>query len=263
MRCRDRPRGGPGARPPGTAALSMSPTVPPTSVITTSTPALGHRADAPLDLVGDVRDHLHGVAEVLAAALLGDDRRVHLPGGDVRRAGRSRVEEPLVVPDVEVGLGAVVGDEHLAVLERVHRPGIDVEVRVQLLHRHPQAAGRSRRPRGGRQALPEGGGDASGDEHMLGRLRRTHGPPDYRARQPGSDYPRRDALRATPGARRRGLRPPRCRPGRRASGTARATRCSPSTTWTDDSVTDRRRSLRDHHAAVGERRDLCAGASRR
>jgi hypothetical protein len=29
---------------------------------------------ARLDLVGDVRDHLHGLAEVLAAALLRDDR---------------------------------------------------------------------------------------------------------------------------------------------------------------------------------------------
>ena len=53
---------------------------------------------------------------------------------------RFAVEEPLVVPDVEVGLGAVLGDEHLAVLERVHGAGVDVEVGVQLLHRHPQAA---------------------------------------------------------------------------------------------------------------------------
>ena len=33
----------------------------------------GAHADAVLDLVGDVRDHLHGRAEVVAAALLGDD----------------------------------------------------------------------------------------------------------------------------------------------------------------------------------------------
>ncbi len=42
--------------------------------------------------------------------------------------------------DVEVRLGAVLGDEHLAVLERVHRPGIDVEVRVELLHGDAQTA---------------------------------------------------------------------------------------------------------------------------
>ena len=42
-----------------------------------------HCPDPVLDLVGDVRDHLHGVAEVVAAALLGDHAAVDLPGGDV------------------------------------------------------------------------------------------------------------------------------------------------------------------------------------
>ena len=122
----------------------MSPTVPPISVMTTSGRVrllrLGHRQDAALDLVGDVRDHLDGVAEVLAATLLGDDGRIHLPGGDIRRPGQIAVEEALVVADVEVGFSAVLGDEHLAVLKRVHGARIDVEVRVELLHRHLQTA---------------------------------------------------------------------------------------------------------------------------
>ena len=118
---------------------SMSPTVPPTSVITTSMSVAAHGQDAVLDLVGDVRDHLHGVAEVVAATLLGDHLGVDLSGGDVGDLAEVGVQEAFVVTDVEVGLGAVVGDEHLAVLERVHRPGIDVEVGVELLHRHPRA----------------------------------------------------------------------------------------------------------------------------
>jgi hypothetical protein len=40
---------------------SMSPTVPPTSTKTTLDGAR-HFADGGLDLVGDVRDHLHGLA---------------------------------------------------------------------------------------------------------------------------------------------------------------------------------------------------------
>ncbi len=51
------------------------------------------------------------------------------------------VDEALVVAEVEVGLALVVGDEHLAVLEGVHRAGVDVDVRVELLHRDPQAPG--------------------------------------------------------------------------------------------------------------------------
>jgi hypothetical protein len=97
----------------------------------------GHRADAVLDLVGDVRDDLNGVAEVVASPLLGDDARVHLTGGDVRRFGQVHVEEPFVVTHVEVGFRAIVGYEDLTVLERVHRAGVDVEVGVELLHGHP------------------------------------------------------------------------------------------------------------------------------
>ena len=82
---------------------------------------LGDQADALLDLVGDVRDDLDGAAEVVAAALAPDDRVVDAAGGDVRRARRVRVREALVVAEVEVGLGAVLGDEDLAVLVRRHR----------------------------------------------------------------------------------------------------------------------------------------------
>ena len=101
---------------------------------------LGHRQDAPFDLVGDVRDHLDGVAEVLAASFLGDDGRIHLPGGDIGRSGQVAIEEPLVVADVEVSFGSVLGDEDLAVLERVHGARVNVEVGVELLHRDVQPA---------------------------------------------------------------------------------------------------------------------------
>ena len=132
----------------------------------------GHRPDPVLDLVGDVRDHLDGVAEVVAAALLGDHLGVDLAGGDVRDAREVGVQEALVVPDVQVGLGAVVGDEDLAVLERVHRPGVHVEVGVELLHRDPQTAGLQQAAEaGGGEPLAQRGGDASGDEDVLGRLR--------------------------------------------------------------------------------------------
>ena len=78
----------------------------------------GDPRDALLDLVGDVRDDLDRAAEVVAAALLGDDRLVDAPGRDVAQLGQVRVDEALVVAQVEVGLGAVVGDEDLAVLVR-------------------------------------------------------------------------------------------------------------------------------------------------
>ncbi len=43
--------------------------------------------DARLDFVGDVRNHLHGRAQVFAAALFGDDRLVDAAGRHVGLAG--------------------------------------------------------------------------------------------------------------------------------------------------------------------------------
>ena len=88
--------------------------------------------DPLLDLVGDVRDDLDRAAEVVPAPLLGDDRGVDAAGRDVGALGQVLVDEPLVVAEVQVRLGAVVGDEDLAVLVRRHGPRVHVDVRVEL-----------------------------------------------------------------------------------------------------------------------------------
>ena len=149
---------------------SMSPTVPPTSVMSTSTSVCSARpVHAALDLVGDVRDDLHGAAEVVAAALLGDDAVVDAAGGDVAVPLDELVDEALVVAQVEVGLGAVVGDEDLAVLERAHRARVDVDVRVELLDRDLEPALLEQPAEGCRRdALAEPADDAAGDEDVLG-----------------------------------------------------------------------------------------------
>ena len=95
--------------------------------------------DPPLDLIGDVRDDLDGLSQVLTAPLGGDDSRVDRAGGGVGVPRQVLVDEPLVVAEVQVGLAAVVGNEDLAVLERVHRARIDVDVRIQLLDHDPEA----------------------------------------------------------------------------------------------------------------------------
>ena len=131
-----------------------------------------HGEHGVLDLVGDVRDDLDRVAQVVTAALLGDHRRVDLAGGDVGLGGQVDVEEALVVADVQIGLRPVLGDEHLTVLERVHGAGVHVEIRVQLLHGDTEAAGDQQAAEtGGGQALPERGRDPAGDEEMLGKFR--------------------------------------------------------------------------------------------
>ena len=92
-------------------------------------------ADEVLDRVGDVGDDLDGGAEIVAAALAGDDALVDPARGDVVRLAGGNAGEALVMAEVEVGLGAVVGDVDLAMLVGRHRARIDVEIGIEL----PQA----------------------------------------------------------------------------------------------------------------------------
>ena len=183
------------------------------------------RVDAALDLVGDVRDDLDGLAEVVPATFLGDDRQPDLPRRHARPAVQGAADEALVVPEVEVGLAAVVGDEHLAVLERVHRPRVDVEVGVELLHGHGQPARGQQAPeRRGRDALAERGRHTAGDEDEAG-CGGPVGPGRQRRRvRAWRDGHARLLLVDPSGDRRRArARPYRPRPG----GTTRSPRARP------------------------------------
>ena len=98
------------------------------------------RLDALLDLVGDVRNDLYCRTEVIAAALLGDDTLVNPARRVVAVTPGRRVDEALVVAEIQVGFGAVVGDEYLAMLERAHRAWIHVDVGIQLYHADRESA---------------------------------------------------------------------------------------------------------------------------
>ena len=102
--------------------------------------ALGNFLDRCFNLVGDVRNDLDGLAEEIAAALFGQNGFVDAAGGPVVVAGKLGVGEALVVAEVEVGFGAVFGDEDFAVLKRAHGAGIDVKVRIALLKGDFEAA---------------------------------------------------------------------------------------------------------------------------
>jgi len=91
---------------------------------------LRQQLNAAFDLVGDVGNDLHGLAQVLALALLLDDALVDTARRDVVGLRRGLVREALVVPQVEVRLGAVLGDVALAVLVGVERSGVYVDVGV-------------------------------------------------------------------------------------------------------------------------------------
>ena len=102
----------------------MSPTVPPISLITTS---VGVASDARRmrSLISFVMCGMTWTVEPRYSPLrsLRSTAYQIAPAVWFGVAREVLVDEALVVADVEVGLGAVLGDEDLAVLERAHRPG--------------------------------------------------------------------------------------------------------------------------------------------
>ena len=67
--------------------------------------------------------------------------------------------------EIQIGLGAVIGDIDLAMLERRHGAGIHIEVGVELAQTNLVAACLQQRAKGGgRKTLSEGRDHAAGDE---------------------------------------------------------------------------------------------------
>jgi hypothetical protein len=133
---------------------------------------LGAALDEVLDLVRHMGDHLDRLAQVLAAPFLADHRVVDLPGREVVHPTHPRRDETLIVAQVKVGLGAVFGDEDLAVLKRAHRPRVDIDVGIELDQGDFQTPRfEDRGEGGGRDSLSKGRHDATGDEHVFSHSR--------------------------------------------------------------------------------------------
>ena len=95
--------------------------------------------NATLDFIRDVRDHLHRPAQVVATAFLPDDFLVDPATGEVVALAHGGADEALVVTQVQIRLGAILGDEDLAMLERAHGAGIHIDVGIELEDGDPEA----------------------------------------------------------------------------------------------------------------------------
>src|SRR4030043_295785 len=107
------------SRRPGWVPTADCPT-PPADLADDDVVAVGHGLERALDHVGDVRDDLDRLAQILTLALFADDGFVYLPGRPVVGPRRLRRGEALVMAEVEVRFRAVVGDADLPGFERAH-----------------------------------------------------------------------------------------------------------------------------------------------
>ena len=101
----------------------------------------GTEYHAALYLVGDMGNDLHGAPQVVTPALLAQNRIVYPAGGEVVAALHGGVREALVVTQVQVGFRPVLGDEHLAVLERAHGARVDIDVGIEFQQGHLDTPG--------------------------------------------------------------------------------------------------------------------------
>jgi hypothetical protein len=103
--------------------------------------ALAAITDALLDGIGDVRNDLHGGAEIIATALFLDNIQIDAAGREIVALAHARVaQETLVVAQVQIRLGAVISHEDFAMLVGAHGARIDVDIRIHLGHRDLESA---------------------------------------------------------------------------------------------------------------------------
>src|SRR5689334_11812399 len=87
-----------------------------------------------------MRNHLHGLAEIVTPALASNDAFVNATGSQIVALRERSMSETLIMAEIQIGFGSVIGHKHLAVLEGAHGTGVDVQVRVELLQGNAQAA---------------------------------------------------------------------------------------------------------------------------
>ena len=93
-------------------------------------------------------NHLNCSPEIVAASFLGNDRIIDLAGGKVIVVAKPCMGKPLVVTQVEIGFGAVIGDKHLTMLKGIHGAGINIQVGIQFLDGDGEASTLQERPHG-------------------------------------------------------------------------------------------------------------------
>ena len=102
--------------------------------------------DEILDFVGDMRNHLNGFAQIIAAPFLFQHGGIDSARGNRIGIAGGNAGETLVMAKVQIGFRAIIGDKHFAMFKGRHRAGIDVQIRVQFAQTHGVAAGLQQGP---------------------------------------------------------------------------------------------------------------------
>jgi len=89
-----------------------------------------------LDLIGDMRDDLYRSTAEISAAFFLQNGPVNLTGCDIGIFRQTFVDKTLIMSKVQVCLSTVVGYKYLTMLDRIHRSRVDIDIRIEFLHRY-------------------------------------------------------------------------------------------------------------------------------
>ena len=121
-----------------------------------------------LDLICDVGDHLYGTSAKVSVTFFLKNSPVNLTSGYVGILIKVLINEALIVPKVQVCLCSIVGDEHLSMLDRIHGTRINIDIRIELLHRDLVPSCLQETSKGwGCNTFAESGDNASRDEYVF------------------------------------------------------------------------------------------------
>ena len=100
----------------------------------------GNSADTTLDFIGDVRNNLHGLSEIITTAFRSQNCLVNGTCCCIGTTCQILINESFIVTKVEVCFAAVISYEHFTMFKWIHRARVDVDVRIKLLHSDAQTA---------------------------------------------------------------------------------------------------------------------------
>ena len=121
-----------------------------------------------LDFIRDMGHNLDGLSKVCALAFMRNDGIVNAPGSDVVGLGGGNAQETLVMTQVKVGFGPVVGYVAFPVFVWIESSRIYIDVRVKFLDCDSKPAGLQKLCKRGRNySFSQGGHNASGDKYVF------------------------------------------------------------------------------------------------
>ena len=100
---------------------------------------MGDLLDTLLNLVSNMRDDLYGFTQIVSSSFSGNNRIIDLSGRDIVVTGELGIREAFIMTQVQIRLGPIIGYINLAMLIGIHRPGIEIDVRVAFYKRDLKA----------------------------------------------------------------------------------------------------------------------------